>query len=408
MKTLRRWCGNGLFVLCTVLACAGLGELALRAFDVQFDAALNTPDRDRGWGFRPHAKGWFIQEGRDYVRINSDGLRDREHAVAKPPGTLRVAVVGDSFSAALQLPMEKTYWALLEGGLASCAGQPVEVINFGVGGYSTANELMTLRKQVWKYQPDIVLLQVYLGNDVVDNSRKLGEDKNPNGPFFEYAGDELVLDAAFRRRPNFQPAAIDRHNLITDVANTSRLLLGIYDASLGVLGRKGRFKSAGDGPLATLISPREQLVYAPPATPAFAEAWRITEGTLRQFHAEVTAGGAKMWMTSLSTPAQVWPDKAAREAFAASLHVPDLSYADDRLEAFAAREGIRHVGLARPMAQHADETGDVLHGFVQSFYGLGHWNEIGHRVGAKILTARMCADDLGADAVAPQQQTPRR
>ena len=50
--------------------------------------------------------------------INSDGLRDREHAKRKPLGTFRVAVLGDSFTLATHVDVEKTYWSVLERYLA--------------------------------------------------------------------------------------------------------------------------------------------------------------------------------------------------------------------------------------------------------------------------------------------------
>ena len=37
-------------------------------------------------------------------------------------------------------------------------GKQVEVINFGVSGYGTAQELLTLRQKVWDFSPDIVVL----------------------------------------------------------------------------------------------------------------------------------------------------------------------------------------------------------------------------------------------------------
>src|SRR2546426_8189504 len=43
-------------------------------------------------------EGWYRKEGVSYVRINSDGLRDREHSKSKPADTVRVAVLGDSYS----------------------------------------------------------------------------------------------------------------------------------------------------------------------------------------------------------------------------------------------------------------------------------------------------------------------
>src|SRR5437660_1889096 len=137
---------------------------------------LYMSDWDRGVVLRPGAEGWWTKEGGAYVRINSDGLRDREHAKAKPANTVRIAVLGDSYAEALQVPMRKKFWATMEAKLRECKplqGQNVEVINFGVSGYGTAQELLTLRQKVWNYAPDVVLLTVTTLNDISDNSMLL-------------------------------------------------------------------------------------------------------------------------------------------------------------------------------------------------------------------------------------------
>jgi hypothetical protein len=153
-------------------------------------------DRDVGYSLRPNAEGWWRKEGLAYVRINSQGLRDREHSITKAPNTIRIAVLGDSFAEALQVPMESTFWALMERQLQNCVapGTKVEVINFGVSGFSTARELIFLRQRVWQYSPDIVLLLVTSSNDIRDNSPALDQYSGAPLPYFVLRGDSLTLD----------------------------------------------------------------------------------------------------------------------------------------------------------------------------------------------------------------------
>ena len=67
-----------------------------------------------GSKLRPGIKGYFLKEGGGYVSINSDGLRDREHALKHPPNSLRIAVLGDSFAEAMQVNQDETFWAIME------------------------------------------------------------------------------------------------------------------------------------------------------------------------------------------------------------------------------------------------------------------------------------------------------
>lgn len=95
---------------------------------------------------------------------NRLGYRDRDHTPAKPPGTYRIAVLGDSIAAGYRIPRtEDTFPALLERRLRA-ARRPVEVLNFGVTGYNTAQEVETLRARGLAFAPDLVLV-AYCHND---------------------------------------------------------------------------------------------------------------------------------------------------------------------------------------------------------------------------------------------------
>lgn len=117
-------------------------EIFLRVVGYSFPLFYTT-DYYCGFALQPGVEGHYQKEGESYVRINSDGLRDREHAKAKPADTVRIAVLGDSLSEAMHLPAELAFWSLLERKLQECnafPGKQVEVINFGVSGYGTAQE----------------------------------------------------------------------------------------------------------------------------------------------------------------------------------------------------------------------------------------------------------------------------
>jgi hypothetical protein len=125
----------------------------------------------------------------------------------KPPNTLRIAVLGDSFIEAVHVPYEQSVCAVLQQELAQhCSvapGQQVEVLNFGMTAYSTAQELLTLREEVWRYAPDVVVLALFTGNDLSDNSAALDTGSYITAercrPYFRVVHDSLVLDAVWMR-----------------------------------------------------------------------------------------------------------------------------------------------------------------------------------------------------------------
>jgi len=134
-----------------MLALAVAGEALLRMAPVEYGVSLYTNDPQRGWALRGGAHGWVVEEAKQYVRINRDGFRDRERRMEKPAHTTRIAVLGNSWTEALQVPLESTFCAVMERELARCAAASdnrVEVLNFGTSGYSSAQELLTLRLEV--------------------------------------------------------------------------------------------------------------------------------------------------------------------------------------------------------------------------------------------------------------------
>jgi lysophospholipase L1-like esterase len=98
------------------------------------------------------------------VGINDLGYRDVNHPVSKPPGVLRIIVIGDSIAQGTGIKHEKAIFPrLLEMNLR-LKGVPAEVQNFGVPGYNTQQEVETLLTKGLAYSPDIVILS-YCLND---------------------------------------------------------------------------------------------------------------------------------------------------------------------------------------------------------------------------------------------------
>src|SRR4030095_10354965 len=79
-----------------------LSEITLRIVRFSYPP-FHRPDPLTGLSLRPNTSGWYGKEGHAYVTINSQGLRDRERPIEKPPSTYRILVLGDSYVEALQV-----------------------------------------------------------------------------------------------------------------------------------------------------------------------------------------------------------------------------------------------------------------------------------------------------------------
>src|SRR4051812_43341985 len=92
----------------------------------------------------PNALYWHhTGEGAFQYQINSEGMRSgRDFPATKPPGVCRIALLGDSFFMGYEVRFEDSFAAVLEQRLNEL-GINVEVLNFAVSGFGTAEELKT-------------------------------------------------------------------------------------------------------------------------------------------------------------------------------------------------------------------------------------------------------------------------
>ena len=401
----RAWRGNVALAVGSVVIALTLCEICMRAAGVAFPR-FDRPDALLGGSLIPGASGWYTQEGHAFVAINAAGFRDRDRDLVPPPGGLRIAVLGDSFTEARHVAQEETFAAVAERELSGCAalaGRHAELLNFGVSGYGTVQELLLLRERVWDWHPDEVVLAFFVGNDLRNNTQPL---QKGGRPYFVYQDGRLVLDSSFNdsfgQRLRTGPLGQRFYALLPHV----RVLQLLMEAS--ELRRRSeqlaRFEE--EKRTATLEAGEEpgldNQVYREPSDPDWQLAWRTTEDLLRMMRDDVRAHGARFLLLTLSTGIQVNPDPAVRARFAQKLGADDdLLYPDRRLQDFARREGIDALALVLPLRARAEATGQCLHGFENAIPCGGHWNQLGHRAAGEELAKALCAEQ-SRPAPAPQ------
>jgi hypothetical protein len=102
------------------------------------------------------------------LRSNSLGFNDREHAQKKPKGVTRIMVLGDSFSWAGG--REHNYINQLEPLLKGrFIGRELEVLNVGYPMLGTYEELALFLKHGLPFQPDLLVLAFFVGNDFIES-----------------------------------------------------------------------------------------------------------------------------------------------------------------------------------------------------------------------------------------------
>jgi hypothetical protein len=130
------------------------------------------------------------------ISLDARGYRTRPLA---PPGAdsrTRVVVLGDSIAAGYGVSDEQTFPRLLD-----VRDNGIAVENLAVEGYGPGQELLVLRRDGLRQQPDLVVLAVCLRNDFVDSALPVAlYDGVTPRPVFRLVGGRLVLDDSPVRR----------------------------------------------------------------------------------------------------------------------------------------------------------------------------------------------------------------
>lgn len=182
---------------CTLLGfstCVALGaaEVTVRVvlpqyISIQTDRAVWEHHDALGWIGRPDTDVFqgFDDAQKVAVRINASGFREDDVPLERTPGRTRILVLGDSVAYGFGARLEDRFSEVLERSLPG-----TELVNLGVSGYSTDQELLLYREVGATYRPDVVML-LFVSNDVGYNGRPHGHG-HPK-PVVHFEGDELVV-----------------------------------------------------------------------------------------------------------------------------------------------------------------------------------------------------------------------
>ena len=380
-----------------MIAFVAIFEGGLRLAGVRYEYSFYESDPVLYTTYRPNAEGWEVKESENFVRMNSLGMRDRERSVTLPPGTTRVALLGDSVVAATQVPFENTMGQVLERRLSrafSRSGRGFEVLNFAQGGNTLAQQHLMLRDRVWAFRPQIVVVFV-TPITVPTASRKLDTVAAPK-PFYIMRAGQLIPDPRNHPPAASAPEARRRNGILKNLMNRYRLLLVLRQATdhgldkLKALRAVTRTASVGAAEFDANKSPMD-ILFRPPASADVHEAWQVAEALLRVIAEDTRQHGAELWMASIGPAVQENPDGPNRTAYLASQGYGSFTYSEDRFETFAREKHIPYIRLSPRLLAHAERHAVSVRGFFNTPPHQGHWNVEGNSAAAGILGDELLA-----------------
>jgi hypothetical protein len=169
---------KNLFLLfLSILLCMLLGEAVLRIFfkeNIVLFPRYHTSASYENFIIRkniPRLDYYHTScEGKWHFITNQRGFRNTEnYDYPKTPNTIRVLSIGDSHTFGYEVDQDETYSSQIAKNLSSNSIR-AQVMNAGVSGFGTAEELIFLENEGIKYKPDYVILG-FFKNDFDDNVR---------------------------------------------------------------------------------------------------------------------------------------------------------------------------------------------------------------------------------------------
>jgi len=366
--------------LAAVLAEAGLrfasyshGRASLHNF-TEYDPLL-------GWRNKPNTYTKVVE--RDYSTImqyGPKGLRGEDHPYAKPAGVFRILVLGDSMVDGFSVPLENRVSEVLQARL----GPRADVVNLGVSGYSTDQELLMLESEGWKYRPDLVILFFYY-NDIWMNGQRLLARSTYKPVFKLDAAGNLVLAGVPVPRP--KPALDDRFKLYALIRDAIKSSPRLYrTAAFG----HGAAPPTLPMPAGAGGSADQFRVYQKVDTPELLRVWGITQALLRRMNQETREHGSRFLVFYVPTPVELSP-----EEWSAS-NIPP-SYGSDVVVQHVIRIcEAEKISLLEPSARFREARKNGPLSYAHDI----HWTPAGHRLAADLVAE--CVRSTMGDQIQPQ------
>lgn len=320
---------------------------------------LIEPDPELGWRHVPSAVTWFrTPEFTVRAETNAQGRLGPVVTELKVAGSSRVMLLGDSFAGATQVPYERSMAALLPGMIGR--DRQVDVVNEGVSGYGTDQELLAFERSAPALGPDIAVLLFTVSNDVWNNDWAL-ESQHPTHPkpHFRTTGDgrlELVRPPANVRGTERLRSILARSWLMTVLKTAIVDPLTVRDRDLG--------------------HRRRQLDVLDQPSAEWQNAWSITDALIERFGRIAASLPTAPVLVIAPDACQVHQDLCSGAS-----HLSSSTYPQDRLRRAGAAAGIVVVDLL-PAFRDAAAQGDVLY-----FTNDLHWTVAGQRLAAEVAGA---------------------
>ena len=344
---LRSLLRDSLIVIAVMLAMMAAVEGFVRLFlqerlETTYDhgTPLAQKDPELSYTLTPNASGRLTgPEFRVDYQISEQGFRDpMVHPRSLPAGTVRILLIGDSYTYGHGVQYQDSWAALLRERFRQ-EGRAVDIVNAGIPGYSTTQELIYLQRLLPEYRPDIVVIG-FVAHDLFTNR-----------PIDEKGAAAAIADGAA------QSIGSDKKSSLHALSLIKRLLASNDTLYTQAYTRTDRRKW-----------------YTAPPSPWLAQQIEITETLLAKAADLVEGQGAELLVLSIPQLFQV-----VTEARGLNFEGIDVGLIDRTFAEVAKHQGFTWVPALPQLAERYREGDDKLYFRVD-----GHFDEAGNALFAEI------------------------
>jgi lysophospholipase L1-like esterase len=375
----------GLVVMSVVVFFAAL-EGYFVVFNPQIQAGSCQYDEILGWEHKPNFDGIRVtKEFETHIKINSKGLRDKNYDYEKTDGIKRIVVLGDSMAEGAQVEENERFTEVLENSLL----KNTQIINTGVSGYSNSQELLFLKNEGMKYNPDIVLVAFCISNDVRDNMENVTTwDPTQGRPVFILNDNELTLTnvpvpqkkenvTLFLVFKRYMARHFHSYAFISTKISMNPNLLNFFK-KIGIAG------AIRENP------PRKPDLYSNTCTPKLHYGWNLTKAILKEMNAVAKENNSKTLIVLIPSKEQVYKENWDRIKRYYTLNDQNynLSKPNDVLVEFGEESDIPFLDLLPEFRKYAENDEQLY------FKIDGHWNANGHKHAAELIYDKLIEEEL--------------
>ena len=348
----------GLFLIFVIL------EIGMRLAG-KTHLGINAKDPENGFiTFKPNSNLTIKSECFDnIVKTNSIGFHSSEYSKEKPKNVFRIAVVGDSFTEAIQVPLKKTYFSILEQKLneelSSSTTLKYEIMSFGLSSHGTYKNLMYAREYALRYNPDLIIDLFFSSNDITDDFWDYPDEI----PVFD-KNDKLVF-------PKAKPVQFSLKQKIKDVARKSILIEHLHKyyitAKINYKTKSGKDQK-----------PIGIQIYLAKYPQLWKDMWQKEEKLFQEFQSLAKENKSKFLLVSRPRHGFLHPeefDKSKADIVGnGDMEDYDFDKPEKLLAQIASSSGMLYLNLHPHFQKKAQkDTKARVHWTCD-----GHWNETGH------------------------------